>query len=265
MSEASSQTERLLDIMRRLRDPETGCPWDVEQTFETVAPYTIEEAYEVADAVERNAMDELKEELGDLLLQVVFHAQMADEAGLFNFTDVARSISDKLVRRHPHVFADASEVKTARAQSEAWEVMKAQERGTGTDASALAGIARGLPEWMRAGKLHKRAARQGFDWPDAGAVLEKVKEEVGELEAALEAASPDNQEEELGDTLFALMALAEHLDVDPGRALRGANQKFERRFRRVEELVTERKAKMKDLDLAALDALWNQAKAQRGA
>lgn len=252
-----SEMQRLLSIMAQLRNPEGGCPWDLKQDFASIAPYTIEEAYEVADAVAREDMTDLKDELGDLLLQVVFHAQMATEAEHFSFEDVARSINDKMVRRHPHVFGDAT-VTTADDQVNAWEAMKKAERGADQDPSALAGITRGMPEWMRAQKLHSRAAAVGFDWPDAAGVLDKVREEVGELAEAMdEPEHADHCEEEIGDLLFSTIALAKHLKVDPGRALRGANRKFEARFRTLEQLASE---PLDDLAMYQLDRLWEAAK-----
>jgi ATP diphosphatase len=212
----------LLALMARLRSPE-GCPWDREQSFETIAPYTIEEAHEVADAIMRNDMAALKDELGDLLFQVVFHAQMADEAGHFAFNDVARAIVSKMERRHPHVFGDGARPD--------WEATKAEERAKSEDQSALAGVALGLPALMRAEKLQKRAARTGFDWPDEQGPLAKVHEEIAEVQ---DAHSPSHREEEIGDLLFAVVNWARHLGIDPEVALRGANAKFERRFRSIE-------------------------------
>ncbi len=250
--------DRLLAVMRRLRDPERGCPWDVEQTFATIAPYTIEEAYEVADVIEREAWEELPGELGDLLLQVVYHAQMADEAGLFAFEDVARAVADKLVARHPHVFAEL-EVRTAAAQREHWETTKAAERAAKAVArdsapSALDDLPHGLPALTRAFKLQKRAARVGFDWPDLDGVRAKVNEELDELESA---GAPE-REEELGDLLFTLVNHARRLGLDPETALRRANAKFEHRFRAMERASD---APLERLDLEALEALWQQAKA----
>ncbi|MGE5147878.1 MAG: nucleoside triphosphate pyrophosphohydrolase, partial [Candidatus Eiseniibacteriota bacterium] len=232
----TAELTRLLDIMARLRDPARGCPWDVEQNFATIAPYTIEEAYEVADAIARADMAALKDELGDLLLQVVFHAQMAREAGQFDFADVAEAIADKMVRRHPHVFGE-ERVADSAAQTVAWEDRKAAERAE-ADASgggALDGIALALPALLRAAKLGKRAARVGFDWPEAAPVLDKIEEEIGELRAELAGTTrPDGIEQELGDLLFACANLARKLDIDPEAALRGANGRFERRFRAIE-------------------------------
>lgn len=250
--------DRLLAIMARLRDPERGCPWDREQNFATIAPYTIEEAYEVADAIERGDPAALKDELGDLLLQVVFHARMAEEAGNFAFADVAAAIADKMVRRHPHVFGDAV-VATVAAQNEAWEAHKAAERqASGAAESVLDGVALALPALLRAAKLSRRAARIGFDWPDARAVIAKINEEIAEVESELaNGAVPARVEDEIGDLLFAAANLARKLDVEPETALRRATAKFERRFRRVEALAAERGI---GRDLDALEALWQQVK-----
>ena len=254
--------ERLLAIMARLRDPRRGCPWDVAQDFSTIAPYTIEEAYEVADAIARGHMPDLRDELGDLLLQVVFHARMAEEAGHFAFADVVDAISAKMERRHPHVFAGAS-VADADAQTAAWEQLKAAERAASGDAdlTALAGVARGLPEWMRATKLQKRAARVGFDWPDPAPVFDKLHEEIDEVRAEFaKGVGHDALEDEIGDVAFVLVNLARHAKVDFGRALARANAKFERRFRRMEAIVEAEGGRLEDLDLAAQDALWTLAK-----
>ena len=242
--------DRLLDVMARLRDPDTGCPWDVAQTFATIAPYTIEEAYEVADACARGDMAELKDELGDLLLQVVFHARMAEDSGAFTFADVATAIADKMVRRHPHVFCDAP-----RADGHAqWEAIKAQERGDRADVSALGGVARALPALMRADKVQKRAARTGFDWPDAAGPRAKILEELAELDAARD---PDHQREEFGDLLFAVVNLSRHMKIDPEVALREATDKFEYRFRTMETLAGDAFA---GLSLDDKDRLWDTAK-----
>jgi len=249
--------DRLLTIMARLRDPERGCPWDREQDFATIAPYTIEEAYEVADAIERGDTAALKDELGDLLLQVVFHARMAEEAGLFVFDDVANAISDKMIRRHPHVFGDV-EIAGVAAQNEAWEAHKAAERRTsGAGESVLDGIALALPALLRAAKVSRRAARIGFDWPDARAVIPKLTEEIAEIEAEIENGGKDRLEDEVGDLLFAAANLARKLDVEPETALRRATAKFERRFREVERLAAERGI---GRDLNALEALWQEVK-----
>lgn len=254
--------EALLEIMRRLRDPHSGCPWDIEQTFETIAPYTIEEAYEVADAIREGDMGDLKAELGDLLLQVVYHAQMADEAGHFNFENVAEAIGTKMVRRHPHVFGDA-EVRDAEQQTVAWEELKAQERAEngGTAPSVLADVPRALPALKRAAKLQKRAARVGFDWPDKSHVFDKITEELGELKEAVGLGTDKaHMAEELGDLLFVLANLARHLAIDPETALDNANAKFIRRFGRVEALLGEAGRAPEHSDLDEMDALWNRAK-----
>ena len=264
--EAADQLGRLLAIMARLRDPQAGCPWDLEQDFATIAPYTIEEAYEVADAIDRGDLDDLCDELGDLLLQVVFHARMAEEQGAFAFADVARTISDKMVRRHPHIFADAS-AGDAEEVLRNWEAIKREERAAKgeADTSALAGISRGLPEWQRAMKLQSRAARVGFDWPGPLPVLEKASEELQELREEFERGdTANNQErlqEELGDLLFVCANLARHGGVDLGAALRGANHKFERRFRAMEAQAADAGTALSALDLRAQEALWQQAKA----
>ncbi|MEO1575323.1 MAG: nucleoside triphosphate pyrophosphohydrolase [Pseudomonadota bacterium] len=250
--------QQLLAVMARLRDPEHGCPWDLEQDFSTIAPYTIEEAYEVADAIERHAYDELEGELGDLLLQVVFHAQMARESGLFDFDDVARSIAQKMIRRHPHVFADA-DADTPDAVKSSWEATKAAERGD--NASALAGVARALPALMRAQKLGSRAARTGFDWPAADAVVEKIHEELGEV-AERPAHDADGLEEEVGDLLFCVVNYARHLGVDAETALRRANAKFERRFTVVEAALPAAAAMPLDERRAAMERAWDDAKAR---
>lgn len=250
--------DRLLAIMARLRDPERGCPWDTEQDFATIAPYTIEEAYEVADAIERGDLVALKDELGDLLLQVVFHARMAEEAGAFAFADVAAAVADKMVRRHPHVFGDA-EIRSVAAQNEAWEAHKAAERmAAGGHDSVLDGVPLALPALLRAAKISRRAARIGFDWPDARAVLPKIAEEIAEVEAELDGdAAPAALEEEVGDLLFAVANLARKLEIEPETALRRATVKFERRFRAVEALAKERSV---GRDLDALEALWAEIK-----
>ncbi len=255
----------LLDIMARLRNPDGGCPWDLEQDFASIAPYTIEEAYEVADAIDRGDLDDLKDELGDLLLQVVFHAQMAKEQGAFGFPDVVAAICDKMVRRHPHVFGEDS-FEDAEAQTRNWEAIKQAERAAAGDAdtSALAGISRGLPEWQRAVKLQSRAARVGFDWPGPAPVIDKLHEEIGEVQAELAhgdvVANHDRLEDEIGDLLFVAANLARHAKVDPGAALRRANLKFERRFRAMETIAAERGEALKDLSLDQQEGLWRQAK-----
>lgn len=250
---------RLLAIMRRLRDPDGGCPWDLEQDFATIAPYTIEEAYEVADAIEREAWDDLRGELGDLLFQSVFHAQIATERGLFSFDDVADTMSDKMVARHPHVFGDESRDKSAEQQTADWETIKAAERAKRAEGGVLDGVALGLPALMRAVKLQKRAARVGFDWPSTDQVLVKIIEEAQELR---EADDPDHQREEFGDLLFVMANLARHLDIDPEAALRGANAKFTRRFGEIETALAAEGRHPKDSNLAEMDALWDAAKAR---
>ena len=269
MSEAERATRALLELMARLRDPQTGCPWDREQTFATIAPFTIEEAYEVADAIDRDDPHQLRDELGDLLFQIVFHSRMAQERGRFDFAHVASSIHDKLVRRHPHVFRGAS----AEDLSRTWEELKAHERteaaarGKSGDTSALADVPKALPALARAAKLGRRAARVGFDWQEPGQVRDKVLEELAEVDQVLaESGQPGangSQErlaEELGDLLFAIANWTLHLQIDPEEALRAANAKFERRFRRMEALAGSRGAKLESLSAAEWDALWRQAK-----
>lgn len=242
--------ERLVAIMERLRDPVRGCEWDVAQTFETIAPYTIEEAYEVVDAITRGDMEDLRDELGDLLLQVVFHSRMAEEAGLFALPDVIAAISDKMERRHPHVFGAAAD-----GGHHLWEQIKAEERGNKGATGALDGVATGLPALSRAEKLQKRAARTGFDWPDPDGARAKIEEEMAEVESA---ANDTERMEEVGDLLFAVVNWARKLGVDPETALRGANAKFERRFRTMEAAVGP--ARFAELDLDAQEALWIAAK-----
>jgi len=261
--------QRLLAVMAWLRNREHGCPWDIEQTFRTIVPYTIEEAYEVADAIERDDMGALKEELGDLLLQVVYHAQMASEAKAFGFDDVAAAIADKMVDRHPHVFGDL-DIKTADAQTISWEARKAAERAAkqrsapnGSEpAGALDGVARALPALMRAEKIQKRAARVGFDWASTGPVIDKIEEELGELRAEIEAGTVDQARltDELGDVLFAVANLARHCKVDPEVALRATNDKFERRFRYVEQRLADQGRKPADASLDEMEAFWQEAK-----
>lgn len=256
----------LLDIMTRLRDPKRGCPWDAEQTFETIAPYTIEEAYEVADAIRLGDMDQLEDELGDLLFQVVFYAQMSRETGGFDFDAVTRRIASKMRNRHPHVFDD-SEKRSSGDQAVAWETHKAQERErraeqSGTRPSVLDGVAHALPALMRAQKLQKRAAREGFDWPDLAPVIAKIREELVELEVEIAAGSEnDRLQDEVGDLLFACVNLARHLGVDAEVALRDGNQKFENRFRYVEQRLEEKGKSPSSSDLEEMDDLWNTAKA----
>lgn len=248
---------RLAGIMATLRDPVTGCPWDMVQTFSSLTPHAIEEAHEVADAVAREAWDELPGELGDLLLQVVFQARIAQESGLFDLTDVANAISDKLVARHPHVFGNESRDKTPEQQVKDWETIKARERAGADQKGVLDGVALGLPALTRAIKLQNRAARVGFDWPDATHVLDKITEEAAELTAATD---PAHRAEEFGDLLFAMANLARHLDIDPEDALRKANTKFTRRFNRIEAALAGQGRHPRDSNLAEMDALWNAAK-----
>jgi len=263
----SQQISRLLDVMARLRDPESGCPWDIEQTFATIAPYTIEEAYEVAETIAQGDMAGLQEELGDLLLQVVYHAQMAHEDGLFDFEAVARTIADKMIHRHPHVFGTQT-VESAEAQTARWETQKAAERARkaiaeGAVPSALDGVPLALPALTRAEKLGKRAARLGFDWPETAPVIDKIEEETAELRAEIAAdAPPERLEEELGDLLFSVVNLARHLRIEPEHALRAANRKFERRFRQVEKTLAESGHKPEDAGLNAMEAAWKAAKAE---
>ena len=249
---------RLVEIMARLRDPAGGCPWDLEQDFSTIAPYTIEEAYEVADAIDRQAWSELKGELGDLLFQAVYHARLAEEAGHFAFGDVVRAISDKMVARHPHVFGDESRDKSAEDQTRDWERIKAAERGP---RATLGGVAIGLPALTRAVKLQNRAARVGFDWPSTGEVIDKIAEEARELNEARGSLTEAEVFEEFGDLLFVVANLARHLRIDPEAALRGANAKFTRRFAAIEAALAARGKRPEDSDLAEMDALWNAAKA----
>ncbi len=255
----------LLAVMVRLRDPETGCPWDVKQTFASIAPYTIEEAYEVADAIARNDVDGLKDELGDLLLQVVYHARMAQEQSQFAFADVVDAITAKMIRRHPHVFVDSS-LKDEFLSNDLWERIKAEEkakRGKGAG-SLLDDVPVGMPGLTRAVKLQKRAAKVGFDWPDLGPVLAKAEEEIAELKAAIaegeDEAAKDHVAEEFGDLLFVMANLARHLGVDPEAALRGANRKFVRRFASIEAALSAQGRKPEDATLEEMDALWDAAK-----
>ncbi len=256
---AGAEIARLLNIMEQLRNPDGGCPWDLEQNFRTIAPYTVEEAYEVADAIERNDMASLKDELGDLLFQTVFHAQMAHEEGLFNFDDVAAAISDKMERRHPHVFGDAA-FRTADQQTDAWEEQKASERSAKGETSLLADVPFGLPGLTRAVKLQKRAARVGFDWTDARDVLAKITEETKELAEAVDEGDPDDIEDEFGDLLFVLANLSRHLKVDPEAALRRANEKFTRRFQYIEKSLNNAGRNIAKSNLHDMEALWNEAK-----
>ena len=258
--ENKSGISRLLEIMRRLRDPNTGCPWDIEQDFKSIAHHAIEEAYEVCDAIERGEWNELKDELGDLLFQTVFHAQMAEEKELFSFNDIANAIADKMVKRHPHVFGDESREKSAERQMRDWESAKASERQSNARTGALDDVAIALPSLLRAIKLQKRAARVGFDWPCAKNVVKKISEEAEELLAEIDADEDGRVEEELGDLLFSIANFARHLNIDPEQALRRANSKFESRFKRMENIVQDLGMNIEDATLGELDELWNRAK-----
>lgn len=260
MSAPARPIDRLLAVMARLRDPRTGCPWDLGQTFATIAPYTIEEAHEVADAIARGDLECLRDELGDLLFQVVFHARLAEEAGAFSFDEVAAAVEAKLVRRHPHVFAADAGAKSAAAVRVSWEAQKAAERTARGDAATLADVPLGLPALVRGSKLGRRAARVGFDFSDAAAVRPKVDEELRELDAAIAGGDPRQVEAELGDLLFAVVNWARHLEVDAEAALRGANHRFERRFAHMERLAAARGLRLDQLDAPAWDALWVEAK-----
>lgn len=257
--------ERLLEIMRRLRDPDTGCPWDIEQDFDTIAPYTIEEAYEVADAIARRDWSELEGELGDLLLQTVYHTAMGEEVGHFTFQSVVRNISNKMVARHPHVFGNESREKSADQQVADWESIKAAERAGKAQRGTLDGVAIGLPALLRAYKLQKRAARVGFDWPHTEEVIAKITEEAAELVEAREELTQTEVEEEFGDLLFVMANLGRHLGLDPEAALRAANAKFTRRFEGVETKLAEMGKTPADSHLAEMDALWEVVKADERA
>ncbi|WP_298835610.1 nucleoside triphosphate pyrophosphohydrolase [uncultured Roseobacter sp.] len=261
INDTNAGIERLLEIMRRLRDPVTGCPWDIEQDFDSIAPYTIEEAYEVADAIERRDWPELEGELGDLLLQTVYHTAMGEEAGHFSFQSVVRAISDKMVARHPHVFGDETRDKSADQQTADWEKIKAAERAGKEQKGTLDGVATGLPALLRALKLQKRAARVGFDWPSTDEVMDKITEEAAELVEARDSLSQAEIEEEFGDLLFVMANLGRHLGLDPEAALRAANAKFIRRFRGVEARLADIGKTPAESDLAEMDALWNAVKA----
>ncbi|MGZ5050040.1 MAG: nucleoside triphosphate pyrophosphohydrolase [Methylobacter sp.] len=258
-----TNTQKLLDIMSRLRHPEQGCAWDLKQNFTTLIPYLIEESYEVIDAIERNDMEDLRAELGDLLLQVVFHAQIADEQGLFNFEQVSESISDKLIRRHPHVFADAV-FESDEERHQAWEQAKAAERRekntTEQKESVLSGVARSLPALLECEKIQDRAAHYGFDWPDALPVFDKVHEELNEVKEAWESGDQAHIQEEIGDLLLVAVNLARHMNVNAEVALKESTQKFSRRFQYIEQKVEESGRNLKDCNLAELDALWDEAK-----
>jgi ATP diphosphatase len=254
--------ERLLAIMRRLRDPQSGCPWDIEQDFDSIAPYTIEEAYEVADAIARRDWADLESELGDLLLQTVYHTAMGEEAGHFTFQSVVRAISDKMVARHPHVFGAESRDKSAAQQTADWERIKAAERAGRKQQGTLDGVAVGLPALLRALKLQKRAARVGFDWPSTDEVIDKIREEAAELVEARDRLTREEIEEEFGDLLFVMANLGRHLGLDPEAALRAANAKFTRRFEAVEAKLAARGKTPSESDLAEMDALWEEVKAE---
>src|SRR3984957_18350633 len=255
-----AELRRLLDIMAALRDPATGCPWDKEQSFDTIAPYTIEEAYEVADSIAPRDFSSLPDELGDLLFQVVYHARMAEEAGHFGFADVAKSISDKMIRRHPHVFGDAA-ARDVASQTASWEAQKSAERAARKQSGALAGVPTALPALSRALKLTNRAARVGFDWPDADQVLAKLDEEIQELRAELSGADPARLTAEGGDILFVLANLARKLNLDPETCLRHANDKFSRRFNAMERDFEARAKALSELSLAEMEAGWQRVKA----
>jgi nucleoside triphosphate diphosphatase len=257
---AEAEIRRLLDIMAALRDAATGCPWDKEQTFDTIAPYTIEEAYEVADAIAQRDFAALPDELGDLLFQVVYHARLAEEGGHFGFADIAKSISDKMIRRHPHVFGDAA-ARDAAAQTEAWETQKSAERAARRQLGALAGVPIGLPALTRAVKLTNRAAGVGFDWVNAEQVLEKLDEEVQELRAELSGADPVRLTDEVGDLLFVLANLARKLNLDPETCLRHANEKFSRRFNAMEQGFEAQAQSLAEVSLDEMEAGWQQVKA----
>ncbi len=251
---------RLIEIMARLRDPQTGCPWDLEQSFATIAPYTVEEAYEVADAIERGDLGDLRDELGDLLLQVVFHSRMAEEEGAFGFEDVVGAICDKMIRRHPHVFANGAP-RDVGEQNQAWESIKAEERAAkGRALGVLGDVPAGLPALTRAVKLTRRAGRVGFDWPDPAAVLEKLHEEVGELEVEIAAGDRVKAREELGDLLFVCANLARKLELDPEDALRAANAKFIRRFGHIEQSLAADGRRPEQSTLEEMESLWGEAK-----
>ena len=263
----SGEIERLLEIMRALRDPQQGCPWDREQSYRTIVPHTLEEAYEVADAIERNDLKELRGELGDLLFQVVFYAQIASEEGEFSFDEVVMSINEKLIRRHPHVFADAI-VEDSDSQTEAWEQLKSEERRQkgGDQESVLDGVLAALPALTRAAKVQRKAVRVGFDWPEVSGVLDKVEEEFAELRQELEADSIDQQlvDEEMGDLLFSVVNLCRHLKLDGEGALRRATNKFESRFRAMEQQLTVDGKELRQLSIDEMESAWREVKAEEG-
>ena len=267
MSDTEPQIDRLCNIMKRLRDPETGCPWDIKQNFGTIAPYTIEEAYEVADAIQQQNPEKLCDELGDLLLQVVFHAQIATDQQLFGFDDVAKAVSDKMIRRHPHIFSNVT-AYTAEDVRKNWEQIKAEERASSasdsqTPPSLMDDIPKNMPASKVAVKMQKRAASVGFDWPDISDVLDKLKEETAELEAELPTMSKPALKEEIGDLLFVIANLARKAGVDPETALMGCNHKFDTRFRYIENRLRQAGKKIEDSSLGEMDALWNEAKIRK--
>ena len=251
---------RLQAIMRALRDPQSGCPWDIEQNFKSIAPYTVEEAYEVADAIERENWDDLKTELGDLLLQTVYHTQMAEEENLFNFSDVVNQISEKMIKRHPHVFGGTKQKKTSDQQIQDWEAIKAAERAEKNQTGILDDVALNLPALVRSLKLQKRAARAGFDWPAISQVLKKIDEETKELVEAKEFETQERINEEFGDLMFALVNLGRHLKVDPEEALKNTNKKFITRFKFIEDTVNSQGGKLEDTSLEKMEKLWQKAK-----
>ena len=253
------ETQRLIDIMARLRDPENGCPWDLKQDFKSIGAYTLEEAYEVVDAIDDGDMDKLKDELGDLLLQVVFHAQMAQEKGLFGFEDIAEIISEKMERRHPHIFGDVS-AETADEVLKNWEDIKAAERAGDKDQSALAGVTKALPALARAEKISKRAARIGFEWPDYQSVLKKLDEELGEFDDEIKSGDQQRKHEEFGDVLFVMVQMARWQKIDPETAMKDANNKFEKRFRSMEALANAKGLSLSEMSDADMDDLWIQVK-----
>ena len=257
---SNGEISRLLEIMRRLRDPKDGCPWDIEQTYETIAPYTIEEAYEVSDAIDQGNWHELEGELGDLLLQVIYFTQIGSEDGHFSFESVVKNVSDKMIRRHPHVFGDKKQYKSSDQQIRDWEKIKEQERSKNTPSKTLDGIAGNLPALTYATKLQKRAARVGFDWPDISGVTDKISEEIDELNEARNELSLDAQEEEYGDLMFVMVNFARHLKIDPEKALRGANKKFKKRFEQVEKELALIGKTPNQSDLSEMDNLWNIVK-----
>ena len=251
---------RLQEIMRALRDPQSGCPWDIEQNFKSIAPYTVEEAYEVADAIERENWDDLKNELGDLLLQTVYHTQMAEEENLFNFSDVVNQISEKMIKRHPHVFGSLKQNKTSDQQIKDWEAIKADERVKKNQTGILDDVALNLPALVRSLKLQKRAARVGFDWPTVSKVLKKIEEETKELVEAKEFESQERINEEFGDLMFSIVNLGRHLKVDPEEALKKANKKFVTRFKFIEDEIKSQGRNLEDTSLEEMEQLWQSAK-----